>query len=431
MKFTYILILNFYLLGILTFAQRPKPAPHQSRPIVIQGATIHTGTGEVLNNANLIFKDGIITGFGKEIPANAEIINAVGKHVYPGFILVNNTLGLVEIAATNATVDFKEANNFTPEVRTLIAFNTDSHIIPTIRTNGVLLTQPVMKQGILTGTSSVMNLDAWNWEDAVVAKDNGLHLFWPRDRDYIDPKREKEAKEQREKNIRKINNLFKRAKAYKNPEIKDFKLESIAPIFTGNKKLYIQIPGADEGLEVLSFIDQLEIPEVVWIGGSSLLPILDHIKNADIPLIIHRPHSLPHDASSSPNLSYEFAKLVHDKGILYGLDYSGDMEYHGGRNLPFVAGTTVAYGIDKEVAIQSISYNLAKILGIDKKYGSLEKGKSATLFISEGDALDALSNEVTHAFIDGRKIDLNNQQKELYNRYKEKYRQDRHLQVTQ
>ena len=81
---------------------------------------------------------------------------------------------------TNATVDYREANDISPEVRSLISFNTDSHVIPVIRSNGVLLTQPVLKHGTLSCTSSIMQLDAWNWEDAVVATDNVLHLSWPR-----------------------------------------------------------------------------------------------------------------------------------------------------------------------------------------------------------------------------------------------------------
>ncbi|MGI9526249.1 MAG: amidohydrolase family protein, partial [Weeksellaceae bacterium] len=412
----------FLIFGIYAYGQRPEPAPVQTTPIIIHGGTIHTGTGEVLQDKQILIENGKITNIGSiSTPSNAEVIDATGKHIYPGFILVNNTMGLVEVASNNATVDFREANDFTPEVRTLIAFNTDSHVIPTVRTNGILLSQPVMKLGILTGTSSIMNLDAWNWEDGVVAQDNGLHLIWPSNRDYDDPKRDKEAKEKRIDDLNKIKSLFQRAKVYQGTGVKDFKLKAINPIFKGSKKLFIEIPGAEEGLEALFFVQELEIPSVVLIGSENLEPILDRIKNANIPLIIHRPHSLPHMASTSPNLPYKFAKIVNDKGILYGLDYSGDMEYHGGRNLPFVAGTTVTYGVEKEKAIQSISYNLAKILGIDDKYGSIEKGKSATLFISEGDALDPLTNNVVHALIDGRKIDLNNQQKTLYKRYKMKY----------
>ena len=144
-----------------------------------------------------------ITQINGSIPSNAEVINAQNKHVYPGFILVNNTLGLVEISATNATVDYREANDISPEVRSLISFNTDSHVIPVIRSNGVLLTQPVLKHGTLSCTSSIMQLDAWNWEDAVVATDNVLHLSWPEIFRIDD---EKETKNSKPEELKKLKN---------------------------------------------------------------------------------------------------------------------------------------------------------------------------------------------------------------------------------
>lgn len=402
-------------------AQRPVPAPKQSQPVYISGATIHTGTGSVLQNASLLFNDGKIVGINVPPAANSKMINAEGKHVYPGFILLNNTLGLVEISATRATDDTGEANALMPEVRTMVAWNTDSHIIPTIRTNGILLAQPVMKGGIINGTSSIMNLDAWNWEDAVVAKDGGMHLAWPENRKIADEKKAKEFKEKRIENITAFRSLFARSRAYATGSVKDFKLEAIQPVLNGKKILYIEVPGADEALEAIKFAKDNGITKTVLIGDSSLLPVLDDIRQSGFPLIVNRPHSLPVQNSDNPYLPYEFAKKVMDKGILYALDYSGEMEYQGSRNLPFVAGTTAAYGVDKEKALQSITLNAAKIAGIDKDYGSIEPGKSATLFISDGDALDELTNNVTAAFIDGREIDLNNQQKELYRRYKEKY----------
>ncbi|WP_297986107.1 amidohydrolase family protein [uncultured Chryseobacterium sp.] len=410
------------LISGFAMAQRPTPAPKQTVPIAITGATIHTGTGSVLQNATLVFDNGKITGLNSAVPTNANVINASGKHVYPGFILVNNTLGLVEISATRATVDFGESNDFTPEARTVIAFNTDSHVIPTIRTNGILLTQPTMKNGIISGTSSVMNLDAWNWEDALVSKDNVLNVSWPANRKSTDEKRDKEMKEARAKNLAELKSIFARAKGYDaKAGTKDYKLEAVAPVFDGSKILFIEVSGANEALEAIQFAKDNRVKKTVLIGDSNLASVLDEIKASGFPLIITNPHSLPPNSSSSPRLPYEFAKMVSDKGILYGLDYSGDKEYSDSRNLPFGAGTTAAYGVEKEKALQSISYNLAKILGIDKDYGSLEVGKSATLFISDGDALDQLTNNVTDAFIDGRALNLNNQQKELYKRYKEKY----------
>ncbi len=413
-----ILIASFII--FFGFSQRPKPAPAQKNPIAIINATIHTATGSVLENSSVVFDNGKITQINGSIPQNAKIIDAKNKHVYPGFILANNTMGLIEISATRATVDTREANDITPEVRTLIAFNTDSHTIPVTRTNGILLTQPVMKEGSMACTSSVMNLDGWNWEDAVVKKDVAVHMIWPGNRKFNDEKRDKEFQAFRKNKLTEYKSLFARAKTYEKGGVKDFKLEAIQPVFE-DQKLFIEVPGANEALEIIKFIQDNNLKNVVFIGESDLVPVLDDVKKMNIPLIIKRTHSLPPSVSTSPNLPYEFPKIVSDKGILYGLDYSGDKEYQDARNLPFVAGTTVAFGVDKERALQSITLNIAKILGIDKDYGSIEVGKSATLFISDGDALDQLTNNVTEAFIDGRKIDLNNNQKVLYERYKEKY----------
>lgn len=421
-KFIYKTSAIILLLPTAITAQRPAPAPAQTVPVAITGATLHTATGSVLPNTSIIFSQGKITGINALVPSNAKVIDASGKHVYPGFILVNNSLGLVEISATKATVDLVESNDFVPEIRTLIAFNTDSHVIPTVRTNGVLLAQPVLGEGILKGTSSVMNLDGWNWQDAVVATDNVLHLAWPEYRKSTDEKRNKELKENRDATLTELKALFARAKTYQpNSGVKDYKLEAITPVLNGNKILFAQVAGANEALEVIKFANDHSIRKTVLLGDASLDSVLEEIKRSGFPLIITNPHSLPTNESMSPRLPYEFAKKVADKGILHGLDYSARKDFSDSRNLPFLAGTTAAYGLDKEKALQSITLNLAKMLGIDKDYGSLEVGKSATLFISDGDALDQLTNNVTEAFIDGRQIDLNNQQKELYKRFKEKY----------
>ena len=369
----------YILVSAMVLAQRPNPAPAQKNPIAITNATIHTATGTVLNNASIVFENGKITQINGSIPSNAEVINAQNKHVYPGFILVNNTLGLVEISATNATVDYREANDISPEVRSLISFNTDSHVIPVIRSNGVLLTQPVLKHGTLSCTSSIMQLDAWNWEDAVVATDNVLHLSWPEIFRIDDEKRNKEFQTRRTEKIKELTSLFQRAQQYDNQQVKDYKLNAIKPVFE-NRKLFVEVAGANETLEVIAWANKLNLKNVVLIGESNLVGVLDDIKKSNFPLIIKRVHSLPVYSSDSPRLPYEFAKLVQDKGILYGLDYSGDMEYQNSRNLPFLAGTTVAYGVEKEKALQSITINLAKMLGIDKNYGTLEVGKSATLY---------------------------------------------------
>jgi len=145
------------------------------------------------------------------------------------------------------------------------------------------------------------------------------------------------------------------------------------------------------------------------------------LKNAEIPVLVNRPHSTPDNAYEDYDQPYKLAKLLHDAGVMVGLESSGQMERMNTRNLPFYAGTVAAFGMDKEEALSLITANNAKILGIDSDYGTLEKGKSATLFISEGDALDMRTNILSHAFIDGRELSLETHQTELWKRYSKKY----------
>jgi imidazolonepropionase-like amidohydrolase len=92
------------------------------------------------------------------------------------------------------------------------------------------------------------------------------------------------------------------------------------------------------------------------------------------------------------------------------------------RNLSFNAGTAATYGLTKEEALSTITLNSAKILGIDDVTGSIEIGKDANIVISEGDILDMRGNQITKAFIQGRDVSLDNKQKQLYERYKFKYK---------
>ena len=97
------------------------------------------------------------------------------------------------------------------------------------------------------------------------------------------------------------------------------------------------------------------------------------------------------------------------------------MEAMGQRNLPFSAGTAVAHGLDYEKAVAALTYNTAKIVGIEDKVGTLSAGKEATFFVSKGDALDMMTNNVKYAFIQGKAVDLDNKQKALNRKYRKKY----------
>ena len=158
------------------------------------------------------------------------------------------------------------------------------------------------------------------------------------------------------------------------------------------------------------------------VGAYDSWLVADLLKDRNIPIILRRVHSLPMREDDPIDLPYKLPKILLDKGLLVALENSGRMEAMGTRNLPFYAGTAAAYGVSKEAALSMITLNTAIILGVDHRLGSIELGKDATLFISDGDALDMRTNQVILAFINGNRLDLTNPQIELYQKFTKKYK---------
>lgn len=423
------------MLGItLSYGQANiSPAKPQSKPIVITGATIHVGNGQVINNGYIVFNKGKITNIGEGTApetTGSDVINATGKQIYPGFIAPITTLGLVEVEeGAKGTVDDTETGDINPHVRSLVAYNTDSKVIPTVRSNGVLLAQPTPNGGIISGESSVVQLDAWNWEDAAYKKDIAIHLNWPtateggrgRRAAFVAPGAVQETPAQRaQKVIDDLTRLFEQAKAYAEiakPEVTNIRLAAMKGLFDGTKKLFIIADGAKEILQAVNFSKRFGVSAVI-VGGKDSYLVADVLKENNVPVIIRETQALPGRDEDDVYISYKLPKMLQDAGVLYGLTGTG---FWRQRNLPFEAGEAVGYGLTKEQALSMITLNNAKILGIDKSTGTLEVGKDANLFISAGDALDMISIDVETAFIQGRNINLDNLHKQLYRKFSDKY----------
>jgi imidazolonepropionase-like amidohydrolase len=420
------------LLGtILAYGQANiSPAPPQTKPVIITGATIHIGNGQVINNGYIAFDKGKITAVGEGTPANtngADIIDATGKQVYPGFICPVTSLGLVEVEeGARGTVDDYEIGEVNANVRSIIAYNTDSKVIPTVRSNGILLAQPTPSGSFLAGQSSVVQLDAWNWEDAAYKTDIALHMDWPiirpqtRRRAQPTPGVPQESPEERmQKALDVIYNLFTEAKAYAEakPAVINLRFEAMKGLFDGSKKLFVNADGAKEILQAITFGKKLGI-QVVIVGGKESYLVTEALKNNNVPVIIRETQSLPERDDDDVYLPYKLPKILQDAGVTYGLTGTG---FWRQRNLPFEAGEACGYGLTKEQAVSMITLNNAKILGIDKTTGTLEVGKDANLFISKGDALDMITIDVQKAFIQGRDINLDNLHKQLYRKFAAKY----------
>jgi imidazolonepropionase-like amidohydrolase len=425
----YISAFAALFLSTAAFAQVPAPAVKQSKPVLLKGATLHVGNGTVVENAAVGFENGKITYAGPQSGANLsgyEVVDVTGQHIYPGLIQPNSSLGLNEIESVRATIDWREVGDFNPNVRSVVAYNTDSDIIPTVRANGVLMTQLTPIGGTVAGSSSVVQLDAWNWEDAVVKADEGIHLNWPAmliptgNKEYDD--RLNRMKDRREETLRELGQLLSDAAVFKAAKngTENLKLSAMAGLFDGSKKLYIHTNYGKEIIESVNFVKQHGVKDIVIVGAGDALAVADFLKANNIPVIYSGVHALPSRAEEDVWQPYKTPYLLHKAGIQFALDY--DLSIHGTRNLPFIAGTAAAFGLDKEQALASVTLNTAKILGIDKQAGSVEVGKDATIVVSSGDLLDMRTNNVTHAFIAGRKVDLNDKQLYLYKKFDGKYK---------
>lgn len=412
------------------FSQQ-TPATKQSKPIAITGATAHIGNGERIENSLIIFKDGKLTTVSTASTVDLsgmQVINAQGKHVYPGFIVPSSTLGLAEIDAVKASVDDTEIGEMTPHIRSIIAYNAESKVIESMRPNGVLIAQIVPQGGRISGTSSIVQFDAWNWEDATVKANDGIHLNWPntftQGRWWLGEDPGLKINDKYNAQVDQIASFFNETKTYTagNQNIIHLPYAAAQGLFDNSQRLYVNVDDEKGITDAIHLAKKNQIKHMVIVGGSEAYKVAELLKQNNIPVIINRVHLLPSHDDDDYDMPYKLAKLLVDKGVMVALNANGRMERMNTRNLPFYAGTTVAHGLNKEEALKLITSNPAKILGIDSDYGTLEEGKSATLIISEGDALDMRSNQLSYAFIDGRLISLETHQTKLWHRYDDKYK---------
>jgi len=404
------------------------PGKKQTQPIVIRNATVHTVTKGTLVSASVVFENGIITQVGTtvEIPAGSKEIDGRGKHVYPGFISAISQIGLTEIDAVRSTRDASEVGQFNPNVRGETAYNPDSEIIPTIRHNGVLIANSCPNGGMVSGMASLMRLDGWTREDIAILPMSALVVEWPR-MDVIKAwwmkKPEEEQRKEINASLQSFRNFFREAQAYHklvssiaDSSRKDIRFEAMRNVFTKEIPVIIHANSRAQIEAILDFATEYEL-RIILAAGDEVRTCIQQIKKANVPVIVQRVHSLPNHDEDPYDASYTLPSALEKAGILFAISDNGAWQQ---RNLPFLAGTAIAYGLSENAAEKSLTINVAEMFGVAKKYGSLEVGKSATLFVSNGIALDGLTNNVQNAFIDGREVDLSAKHIRLSKKYNER-----------
>jgi imidazolonepropionase-like amidohydrolase len=433
---------SFYSLAILICfininlyrASAQLPAKTQDHPIALIGGVIHSASGKTINEGIIIFDKGKITGIGTNIiiPEGTEQINVKGKHIFPGMIDAVSTIGLSEIGSVRATLDFSETGKFNPNVRTEVAINPESEVIPVTRANGITAALVVPSGGIICGTSALTILDGWTWEDMTLKASVGMHINWPgmsaRRSPYL-RQSEEDQKKERDTQIKELTEFFAQARSYmkaKQAEDKkdvpyhdfDVRYESMIPVL--EKKISVIIR-ANELLQIEAAITwaEQENLKIIILGGRDSWRLSKILKEKDIPVILNPILTLPMRDWEGYDTPFSTAEKLFKAGVRFCIAADGGTTNE--RNLPYHAAMAAAYGLPKEEALRAVTLYPARILGVENRMGSLEKGKDATLVVADDDILEIRTN-IEREFILGREIDLNNKHKRLYEKYKEKYR---------
>lgn len=414
------------------------PAPPQKHPIALVGGTIHTVSGGVIENGTILFDKGkiIAIGTGVTLPADAEVIQIQGKHVYPGLIESISQIGLSEIGAVRATRDQSETGAINPNVRAEVAINPDSEHFPVTRSNGVALAVSMPGGGIIAGQAALLMMDGWTWEDMTLKAPVGMVINWPRMRafrGFFRQQSPEEQKKQMKKNIEQLEKAFDDARAYmiareaaakKNAPFHeaDARWEAMIPVLKGELPVLVAANDMKQIRAAVDFADRQKI-KMILAGGTDAYLLTDLLKSKNIPVITARTLRLPSRRDADFDEPFTLPKKLYEAGIQYCISAQGGT---GGnfRNLPYHAAKAAAYGLPKDEALKAITLYPAQILGVADRVGSLEEGKDATLFVSDGDPLE-ITTHVEQLFIQGRKIDLNDKHKTLYQKYRTKYEQRR------
>ncbi len=432
MKRTAFIVLTILLYANVILASNPVPAKKQERPIVLTGGTIHSVSGAVIPNGMLLFENGKITAVGASVtvPANAERVDVTGKHMYPGLINAASNIGLNEIEAVRATLDMTETGRINPNVRTDVAVNPESELIPATRANGILISHVVPGGPLIAGRTSAMLMDGWTNDEMTLRSPAGLYVSWPNMRVSRSPFARQSEEEQRkaiDAAIKELRGAFDNARAYlkakkadKEQHPTDLRWEAMAPLFDRSIPLIASANEVSQIQSAVQFAKEQNVRLVIH-GGRDSWMVASLLKENNVGVIVEPVHDLPNRRWEEYDLPFTVPAKLYAAGVLFAVSGGGNSTMND-RNMAYQAATASAYGLPKDEALRSITINAAKLLGIDGQVGSLETGKDATLIITNGDPLEIMTN-VEMAYIQGRPVDLRSRHTELWKKYEEKYRQ--------
>ncbi|MEW6322719.1 MAG: amidohydrolase family protein [Acidobacteriota bacterium] len=409
-------------LPALTEAQSQTP---RTAVTAITNARIHPVSGPLIERGTLVMRDGRIEAVGANVqaPAGAEIVDAKGADVYPGFIDARTTIGLVE-PGPRGFEDTAEMLDINAAVKAVVAYHWDSDAIPVARVNGVTTVAVVPNGGLLGGQIAVMNLDGWSFEEAAVRPSAGVSFQFPlvgrpggfggpspdANRRYDDLLRERDAR------VKRVEDLIAQARAYAAQpaasRVIDWNLEALAPIAGGRQPLFVQATNEREIRDAVAFADRAKV-KIVITGGLEAPLAAPLLKEKNIPVILGSVLTLPTREDFHHAATYKAAAELAEAGVTFAFATGS---YQNVRLLPYEAAISVAWGLDRERAIRAMTLDAATILGVADQVGSLEPGKIANVVIWNGDPLE-IRTPLPRVFIAGRDVGPANKHLDLYEKF--------------
>ena len=420
------------LLPLSATAQVRMTVPPQSQPIALQGATIHTVTNGVIENGTILFNNGVITAIGTDVqlPAGTRVVDASGKHIYPGLIDAYSTVGISEIGSVDVSSDTNELGDFNPNVRAEVAVNAESRHIGTTRSAGVLVTLTTPGGGLISGMSSALNLEGWSWEEMSLESAAALNVNWPNP----NPRRGGRGGGRGggagdaptyEERVQELKDFFAEARAYRDAvaageEVRsDSRYAAMIPALNGEIPVVVAADGAAQINDAITW-GQGEGVRIVIRGGRDAIHVADRLVSENIPVILTSTMAAPGRAYEGYDGAYSMPARLYEAGVKFAISGGAGALYTN--RLPWEAGVAVAFGLPEEEAVKAVTINAAEFMGLDDRVGSLEAGKQATLLITTGNPLDMTTN-IEQAYIQGRELDMNDIQKHFFEKYMVKVRQ--------
>jgi imidazolonepropionase-like amidohydrolase len=388
--------------------------------VAIVGGTLHPVTSPDIENGVLLLSDGRIVamGAGLAIPSGARVVDATGKHVWPGVIALDTNLGLYEIGSVQATRDEREIGGNQPDVRAAASLSADSAHIGVTRFNGVTRAQTSPQSGgPIRGQSCVIRLTGDTWEELLHVDRDMLHLSFPTTSNLAKEKKEADA-------VKELRKLFAEAREYARvveaagaqeslKPLYDPRLEALAPFASGKKRVAVHASNAQTVLFALKFIQEEKL-DALLVGVTEGWKVVDALAASKVPVVVSGTLLLPNSDFDPYDAMYANPAVLHRAGVPFAISSGADENV---RNVVFHASMAAAFGLPREEALRSITIYAARTLGLEQELGSLAPGKLADVVVTDGDLLEH-STHVEYVFIDGRQQSLENRQTQLYDKYR-------------